>query len=176
MRLLQIITLCFLLLNLSACVSAQKSKQNALAKTEEKVLVKVDSTKGVARKIFIHKNKKLDVFERNGALAYTIAPNEQTTVIRFSYEKDMDKVAYDGGYREEVVFEVPNTTGEHHYEDVELQNLKMLFGRYCFCRGKTGLYKVKKGKLHVTSAEKGLHFELEFKIDEVPQVVTEVKY
>ncbi|MCF6131728.1 hypothetical protein [Flavobacterium wongokense] len=114
--------------------------------------------------------------ETNGSLSYKMETNPKTSVLLFVYEKDMDKVAYDGGYKEEVVFEIPNDVAEQNYTDSELQNTKMLFGRYCFCRGKNGLFKIEKGKLHLASTKKGPHFELQFKIDEVPQVTTEINY
>lgn len=169
MRIFSVIVFSFLLLNLSSCKSQQKA-------TEEKTTLKVDSTKSVAKKLFLFKNKKLEVSESNGSLTYSLEPSEKTNVLQFVYEKDMDKAAFDGGYREEVVFEVPNDVPEQNYSDAELQATKMLFGRYCFCRGKTGLYKVNQGKLKVKTSSKVVHFELQFKINEVPQVTTEVSY
>jgi len=142
--------------------------------SEEKTLLKIDSVKNTSQKIYLLKNKKLEVTLVNGSLSYQIVANDKTNVIQFVYEKDLDKVAYDGGYREEVVFEFPNAISEQNYTDEELQNTKMLFGRYCFCRGKTGLYKVREGKLHIISSKKATHFELQFKINEVPQVIYEI--
>jgi hypothetical protein len=177
MRLLYLILYSFLLINLSACKCARKTSEgNVQTKTEEKILLKVDSLKNTSRKIYLHKNKKLDISELNGSLIYKIEYSEKTSVIQFVYERDMDKVAYDGGYREEVVFEVPNDVPIQDYKDAGLQETKMLFGRYCFCRGKTGLYKVRQGKLHVVSSKKEIHFELEFKIIEVPQETEKIAY
>lgn len=169
MRIPIVVIICFFLLNLSAC------KTNQIA-SQEKTLLKVDSLKGTAKKVYLFKSKRLEVKEMNGSLSYTMVEDEKTNVVQFLYEKDMDKAAFDGGYREEVVFEVPNTSSEKTYVDDELQNSKMLFGRYCFCRGQTGLYKVKQGNLHIKSSKKEIHFELQFKINEVPQIVNEVIY
>lgn len=168
MRLYSFLILSFLLINLASCKSTQKV-------SEEKTLLKKDSIKNTAKKIYLFKNKRLEISESNGSLSYIMAASETTNVIQFVYEKDMDQAAHDGGYREEVVFETP-TTAEQNYKDAELQNTKMLFGRYCFCRGKTGLYKVKEGNLHVNATKKDTHFELQFKITEVPQVTTEINY
>lgn len=177
MRFFSAILFSFILLNLWACKSSQKTTESSSqTKSEEKTLLKMDSVKNVAKKIYLLKNKKLEILDNNGSLYYKIVDSDKTNVVQFFYEKDLDKVAYDGGYREEVIFEVPNNTIEQHYSDAELQNTKMLFGRYCFCRGQTGLYKVNKGKLHVKSSKKEIHFELRFKIAEVPQVTNEVMY
>lgn len=174
MKCLSFIVFTFLLLNLSACKSQKANTGAVQAKNEEKVMLKIDSTKSIAKKLFLLKNKKLVLSENYGALSYTIIDSDNTNIVQFFYEKDMDKVAYDGGYREEVVFEVSNNSNQKNYTDGELQNTKMLFGRYCFCRGQTGLYKVNQGTLHVKSSKKEIHFELQFKIDEVPQVTKKV--
>lgn len=169
MRISIVIIMCFLLLNLSAC----KTKQIA---SQEMTLLKADSVKGTAKKIYLFKNKSLEVKQNSGSLSYTMINDEKTNVLQFVYEKDMDKAAFDGGYKEEVIFEVPNTISEQNYSDAELENTKMLFGRYCFCRGQTGLYKIKQGNLHIKSSKKETHFELRFKINEVPQIVNEIVF
>ena len=169
MRYSILILFCILLSNLSSCKTTQKV-------SEEKTLLKVDSVKNTSKKLYLFKNKKLEIIEINGSLTYKIKDDEKTNVLQFVYERDMDQAAYDGGYKEEVVFEVSNNISEQNYSDTELQNTKMLFGRYCFCRGKTGLYKVKEGKLHIKTSKKETHFELQFKINEVPQVVNEIRY
>lgn len=167
MRFLAILLLPFILLNFSSCKSSQRA-------SEEKVLLKTDSLNKVSRKIYLLKNKKLGVSEANGSLSYTIENNEKTSVLQYVYEKDMNQAVFDGGYKEEVVFEIPNNIAEQIYTDSELQNTKMVFGRYCNCRGKNGLYKITQGKLHVVLSKKESHFELQFKINEVPQVTTEI--
>jgi len=169
MRIFYFMVLSFLLLNFSSCKSQQKPK-------EENALLKVDSLKSTVRKFYLFKNKKLQVSEVNGSLTYDMADDVKTDVLKFSYEKDMDKAAFDGGYREEVVFEIPNNVSQQDFIDGELQNTKMLFGRYCFCRGQTGLYKVVSGKLHFRQSRNGIHFQLQFKINEVPQVTQEIVY
>lgn len=174
MRFLSFILFSVLSLNLSSCKSQKASQDSALNKGEEKVTLRIDSTKNVAKKLFLLKNKKLELSQSNGSLSYKIVENSNTNVLQFFYEKDLDQMAHDGGYREEVVFEIPNAVTEQNYKDGELQNTKMLFGRYCFCRGKTGLYTVRKGTLHVDASKQEIHFELQFKIDEVPQVTTQV--
>jgi hypothetical protein len=122
-----------LLSNLSSCKTTQKVN-------EEKTLLKIDSLKNTSNKLYLLKNKKLDIVSLNGSLSYEKKDNEKTNVIQFVYERDMDQAAYDGGYKEEVIYEIPNDISEQNYSDAELQNTKMLFGRYCYCRGKTGLY------------------------------------
>lgn len=169
MRFFAVFFFSFFLFFLSSCKTVIKDN-------EERILLSSDSINGISKKTFLLKGKKLEITEINGSLTYAIQNNEITNVIQFVYERDMDKAAYDGGYKEELVFEFPNEKGELKYIDRELRNTKMLFGRYCFCRGKTGLYKVSKGILNLKSSKNETHFDLQFKIEEVPQEINEVRY
>jgi len=156
-------------MSLSSCKTSKKMN-------EEKTLLKFDTIDKSSKKIYLLKNKKLEIVSFNGSLTYKIENNNSTSVLHFVYEKNIDQVAYDGGYREEVVFEIPNKSANQNYTDKMLQNTKMLFGRYCNCRGKNGLFKVNQGKLHITSSKKEVRFKLRFKINEVPQVTEEIEY
>ena len=169
MRFISIFIFSCLVLIFSSCKTAK-------IVTEDKVLLKLDSLPNGAKKLYLLKNKKLEISSLNGALIYTIENNDSTDVIHYVYAIDQEQAAFDGGYREEIVFEIPKNSSDQNYSDAELQNTKMLFGRYCFCRGQTGLYKVNEGKLHVKTSKKEMRFELQFKINEVPQVITEIKY
>ena len=144
--------------------------------TEEKTLLKLDSLKNGFKKLTLLRNKKLEISSLNGSLTYVIKDNSSTNVIVFDYAINQDQVAYDGGYREEIVFEVPNDEAERSYLNEELENANMLFGRYCNCRGQNGLFKVSQGKLHINSSKTETHFELQFKINEVPQVIDNIIY
>lgn len=173
MRILITTILCFLALQLSNCKSSQKIKQEV---TQEKTLLKNDSLENGSKKLYLLKNKKLEVVQNEGYISYTIIDNDKTNVVQYVYAINQDQVAYDGGYREEVVFEIPNDDFDTKYKDEELQKTKMLFGRYCFCRGKTGVYKIMQGNLQINSNKKEFHFELDFNITEVPQVIEKISY
>lgn len=164
-----ILFLSCLLFNLISCKTCQKV-------SADKTLIKIDSANNVTQKLYLLKNKKLEVSESNGYLTYKIVASDKTNVIQFLYEKDLNQIAYDGGYREELIFEIPTKTISKSYTNDELQITKMLFGRYCNCRGKNGLFKVNNGKLQINSSKKQTRFQLQFKINEVPQVISEIKY
>ena len=57
MRVLTILMFSFLLLNLASC----KTKQNG---SQEKTLLKMDSIKNTAKKMYLFKNKKLELSEK----------------------------------------------------------------------------------------------------------------
>ena len=50
----------------------------------------------------------------------------------------------------------------------------MLFGRFCFCRGATGYYKVKEGNLKLKKINETYQLDFDFKINEVPQIISKI--
>jgi len=53
--------------------------------------------------------------------------------------------------------------------------VKALFARLCFCRGQTGYYIINQGQLSIKKlSESQYHLKMRFKIDEVPQVISEI--
>ncbi|MBC7641851.1 MAG: hypothetical protein H7174_05860 [Flavobacterium sp.] len=121
----------------------------------------------------ILENKSLLLNHDLGKLNYKLIDNKNKTVVRYQYSKDLDKSVVDGGYREEIIFEINSKNTDNKIFDVDLQKTKMLFGRFCFCRGQTGFYKIINGNLKIKKGKK-LNFKLNFKINEVPQIVNEI--
>jgi hypothetical protein len=50
----------------------------------------------------------------------------------------------------------------------------MLFGKHCFCRGQTGIYKIKKGKLNLKREEKTTSFNLKFEIQNIDHTIKNI--
>ena len=119
------------------------------------------------------KNKSIEFNYNLGKLNYSLINNEKKIVVKYEYSQNTDKSVVDGGYREEIIFEIDSKNNQNQLINLDLQKTKMLFGRYCFCRGQTGLYKVIKGDLNIKNTEK-LNFELNFTILEVPQITKNI--
>lgn len=122
------------------------------------------------------KNKAIDLkMDGLGKLYYQLIDNNNTSVVIYEYNRDVEEGLQDGQHKEEIVFEIENTTKELHLENAELANAKMVFGRHCFCRGQAGYFAVSQGTLHLQQKENNVSFELDFKIKEVPQLFTKIK-
>lgn len=69
-----------------------------------------------------------------------------------------------------------NDNLEVNLKDSELEKVNLLFGRLCFCRGQSGYYKITRGDLKVTKTNANNEFllTLNFKTDDVPQIITEI--
>ena len=99
-----------------------------------------------------------------------------TNVVKYEYSRVVkDTMLQDAGYTEVVLFEVDKKNPEIKVAGKELSKTKMIFGRFCFCRGSTGIYHVTDGQLEITRRKKELVIDLNFKIHEVPQVVSQLK-
>jgi hypothetical protein len=51
----------------------------------------------------------------------------------------------------------------------------MLFGRFCFCKGQTGYYKVEQGTLNLIYKKNVVDFTLDFTVTKVPQIIKSIK-
>jgi len=144
-------------------VNATQSIQSACP-DEGKCTIELVSNKSL--------NVKADEF---GSIYYQLLDADKTSVIRYTYDKDVPEGLQDGNYREEIIFEISNTNQTLVLSGKELQQTKMLFGRFCFCRGQTGSYKVEDGTLNLTKKGAKIEFDLNFTITKVPQLVHSIK-
>ncbi|MDR6300726.1 hypothetical protein [Mesonia maritima] len=98
-------------------------------------------------------------------------PNENTMIIKYTFAVNMDQQASDGHYKEEILFEIPNTEKKLVLNDEELSKVKLLHGMFCYCKGAAGYYEVKNGKLKVENNE----LLLQFKNENVSQRIDSIK-
>lgn len=123
----------------------------------------------------IFRNKSLDIKEDEfGSIYYNQVDNSETSIVKFAYNRNVPKGLQDGNYREEIVFEINNSDKELTLKNQEIQKTKMLFGRFCYCKGSTGNYKIIDGNLNLKQSNKEVQFQLEFKNNKVPQLLTTI--
>lgn len=94
-----------------------------------------------------------------------------TTVYHYTYNQKTDKQYQDAGYREEIIFELDSKTQDLKLSNEELQNTKILFGVWCYCKGKAGNYKITKGSF----TKKGEEISIDFPAVVIDQKVTDLK-
>ncbi len=123
----------------------------------------------------IFRNKSLEVkIDEFDHIYYNQIDNLETSIIKFSFNKNVPEGLQDGNYREEIVFEINNSDTELNLKNEEIQKTKMLFGRFCYCKGSTGNYKVIDGNLILKQKSSEVQFELQFKNNKVPQLLTTI--
>lgn len=125
--------------------------------------------------VAVHEDKSLNILEDEfGAIYYTMVEKKESSVVHFKYDRNVDQQYVDGHYTEEILFEITNNT-PLNLSDTALQETKMIFGRHCFCKGQAGYYKVTSGTLNLIKNKKGTQFTLDFKVKDVPQIITFIK-
>jgi len=106
---------------------------------------------------------------------YPVISDGHNTLLKFEYKKNEIEGTADSNYSEIIYAEIDGEIKNIALKDTELSAVKLAFGRLCFCRGQTGYYDVRNGSLAIEKInDKEYHFSLEFKIEEVPQVITRV--
>jgi Protein of unknown function (DUF2608) len=107
---------------------------------------------------------------------YELSESAATNVVKYEFSRIVKGDIQDGGYREEVIFEIEQNPDAVILTDKSLQNVKMLYGRFCFCKGQTGYYKVEKGTLAINGSKTAKTGLLEFEVNEVPQVIKSLAF
>jgi hypothetical protein len=148
------------------------SQKKAVAYKEAKVQNESCPADGTC-KVTLEKDKALDIKKDEfGSTYYHLIDAPGKNVVKYEYTRHIaDTTLADAGYREEVAFEVDSANPNMELTGFTLENGKVLFGRFCFCRGATGYYRVRDGNLLVKQEDAKLNIKMNFKITEVPQII-----
>ena len=122
-------------------------------------------------KIEVFENKTINVLnDGTGSLYYQLQDDLEHKVIQYTYSKKAENDLQDAHYKEELIFEIENTIDEKSLQNENLQQAKMLFGRFCYCKGKAGNFKVTNGNLIIKNDK----IVIDFEIKEVPQITKNI--
>ena len=124
--------------------------------------------------VVIHKNKSLSIEKDEFGALYPQLVDGTNTVVEYTYLKEGPEGTADGNYSETIHFEIPAATTTLTKENASLQDVKLLYGKHCFCRGEAGYYTISNGKLLVEKSTQGIKFDLKFKVEKTSQVVTHI--
>lgn len=90
--------------------------------------------------------------------------NPETVVIKYEFEKNKIEGVYaDDFYKEEIFLEIPAKAFKKSYADVALEEVKLVYGMHCYCKGEAGYYAIKNGTLKVDHSDKQTKIKLVFK-------------
>jgi len=82
---------------------------------------------------------------------YTITTKTGTTIYRYIMSENQDQRYVDGGYQEEIVFELPSDFKNGTISGKQILQTKALFGVFCYCKGKAGYYSIQDGSITKTT-------------------------
>lgn len=90
--------------------------------------------------------------------------NPETTVIVYKFDKkSSDLPQADDFYREEIFLEIPSTNFKKTYKDQAIEEVKLIYGKHCYCKGLAGYYRIDNGVLTIKNSDKETEVEITFK-------------
>ena len=127
--------------------------------------------------IEILKNKKLLVKTDDiGGIYFDIINDNEYFVIKYTYNRKVEKDLQDASYSEEIIFEVKNDAKNWRFINQNMQNTKLLFGRHCYCKGQAGYFKINAGTITSKSIKDKIQYTVDFKAEKVPQILTKISF
>lgn len=124
--------------------------------------------------VVLHKNKSLTVKEDGTGAMYPEMIDGQNIVVVYTYSKEGPPGTADGDYSETIHFEIPAATTKLSKENASLSDVKLLYGKHCFCKGEAGYYSITDGKLLIEQTKQSIVFDLKFKVGKTSQVITHI--
>lgn len=159
-------------------VNACKTQTGTVISSENTNMEQVENKVGCpaegACTVAVHKNKNLVIKEDGTGALYPEMVAGENMVVVYTYSKEGPEGTVDGDYSETVHFEVHATTKNLSKENASLSDVKLLYGKQCFCRGEAGFYLITNGKLLVEKTDQALVFDLKFKVEKTSQVVSHI--
>ena len=166
MRYLYILFICFI-------ISSCNAKQKVLTVNEIGKTTIYCPEDGIC-KFEVLNEKSLKILKDEFGNLYPEVFDGDKIILKFQYKRKETPNTMDSSYSELIYVELNLNNLIVELENSQLQEVKLLFARLCFCRGQTGYYKVKNGKLSISKENDKYRFNLEFKVNEVPQVITSI--
>ncbi|OAB79674.1 hypothetical protein [Cochleicola gelatinilyticus] len=164
-----LISLALILANSCKSTSEKEAEQQGNT-TETSMNMKEMCPEGGECTVEVRENATLTVAddEATGGL-YSVIEAGNKTVVTYTYAKKGPAGTADGNYSETIQFELPEVTNTMSLSDSNLQDVQLLFGKQCYCKGEAGHYRVTNGSLKLEKTNKGIMMHLDFKVPEVTE-------
>lgn len=152
-----------------------KTKSAALTTDEKQTEIKTNCPDDGECKTELILNSKLEIKSDEFGNTYTNIVRGNKIIFKFSYSRNIDKMAVDGHYIEEIYAEFDNSIKDISLKDKALEKVKLLFNRMCYCKGSAGYYHIENGMLNIKKVDSNTYnIQLDFKMNKVPQVITSI--
>ena len=141
--------LLFFTITLGTCKSTDTS--NMISSIADKEIKTTDCREDGTCEVEVLKNKNYTIETDSMGNIYPKIVDGENIVVKYTYMRGNPNNYADGSQSETIHFIISNNM-KNHLENCELQNVKMLFGKNCFCKGIQGFYKVDKGSFTIESS------------------------
>lgn len=124
--------------------------------------------------VVVHKNKTLTVKDDGTGALYPELTDGTNTVVEYTYLKKGPEGTVDGDYSETIHFEIPAGSDNLSKANASLVDVKLLYGKHCYCKGQAGYYPITDGTLLLEKTGEGIAFDLKFNVGKTSQVVSHI--
>tara|TARA_R110001583_G_scaffold160872_1_gene312760 strand:+ start:35629 stop:36162 length:534 start_codon:yes stop_codon:yes gene_type:complete len=165
-----------ILLLLIILFSSCKSTQNINFTVQENIFIETENCpENGTCTIELIPNQALKFNKDEFGHSYPVITEGEKTILKYTYTKNPATNTQDSNYTEIVYAEFEHNTTPISLTNNELQTLKLYFGRLCYCKGQTGYYPIKNGEFKLEKLDENtLKIEFDFKISEVPQIISKI--
>lgn len=119
-------------------------------------------------------NKTIEFKKDKFGIGYPIINNGNKMLLKYTFNKNTEKSLQDDFYTE-IVYAELNTIENIKLIDQDLQQVKLYFGRLCYCKGETGYFPIEKGLFSIKQlSEKEFNIDINFAISQVPQIISSI--
>lgn len=121
----------------------------------------------------VEQNKAIRLTNENTINFFPDIQEGKNIVLTFEYKRNDIPNTTDSHYIEQLIMELDPNNLEIALTGKQLQDVKLLFARFCYCKGQTGYYKINNGTLKVEKVNNGEYYiSISFSQDAVPQIIT----
>lgn len=106
-------------------------------------------------KCIVHISKDTAVVVKRDGIGKLYFVKEQKpgiTTYHYTMSENQDEQYMDGGYREEIVFQLPSDFKDGTISGKQILETNALFGVFCYCKEKAGYYTIESGSISKTGS------------------------
>ena len=126
-------------------------------------LISDDCSKGNKCTVELLRNKDYTIIKDSMDKIYPEIVDGDNIVVKYTYEIGNPDNYADGNQSETIHFVIHKNTN-NELKDEGLKDIKLLFGKNCFCRDIQGFYEVDKGSFKLKSSKNKTEIDLELTI------------
>lgn len=119
-------------------------------------------------------NKTLTFKKDEFGSLYPVITEGTKTIFKYTYTKNPIPDTEDSNYTEIVYAEI-DVNNNIQLQNETLKNIKLHYGRLCFCKGESGYFPITRGVFNLSkTAEDVIKFDVDFIVKKVPQIISEI--
>jgi len=120
-------------------------------------------------------NKSIDFKSDEFGNLYPVINEGTSYVLKYTFTKNPISETEDSNYTEIIYAQLPNPLSEIELINGQLQNVKLNYGRLCFCKGESGYFPVTNGVFILKKpTEDTLEITLDFSVKKIPQIISKI--